>query len=249
MTENTGKGRVLIADDEETFLNATGDLLRREGYECDCVLDASSAAAKLDHSRYDVLVADIKMPGNPELELIHEVKNRQECLPVILVTGYPSMKSAIRSIELPVVAYLVKPIDFDELLGHVTKAVEFSRVQAAVGETQQRLMEWNRDLEMVRDAMFREIGSSAQVPVDSFVTISLHNIARSLSGLKDVTAALARADGTSNVCQLLNCPRADALLESLKETVEVLKRTKGAFKSKELGALRRRLEEVLEDES
>jgi DNA-binding response OmpR family regulator len=49
-------GRILITDDEETFLNSTADLLRREGYECDCASDAETAIGMLKTSRYDLLI-------------------------------------------------------------------------------------------------------------------------------------------------------------------------------------------------
>jgi len=64
-----GTGRVLVADDEETFLFSTADLLRREGFECDCVRNAADASLLLGEKEYDVLIADIRMPGNSKLEL------------------------------------------------------------------------------------------------------------------------------------------------------------------------------------
>jgi CheY-like chemotaxis protein len=60
----TTRGRILLADDEETFLHATADLLRREGYECETVPDAPSALAKVKGSPYDLLISDLEMPGN-----------------------------------------------------------------------------------------------------------------------------------------------------------------------------------------
>jgi len=60
--------RILIADDEETFLQSMGALLRREGYACDCVRDAREAATALEQAAYDLLITDIYMPGNAELD-------------------------------------------------------------------------------------------------------------------------------------------------------------------------------------
>ena len=68
--------RILIADDEETFLQSMGALLRREGYTCDCVRDAQEAAAALDKTTYDLLITDIYMPGNAELEFLRELQSR-----------------------------------------------------------------------------------------------------------------------------------------------------------------------------
>jgi DNA-binding response OmpR family regulator len=242
-------GRILVADDEQVFLSSTADLLRREGYYCDCVSDGPSAAAKLKESRYDLLVADIKMPGNPELELIKEVKEKNYGLQVILVTGYPSMGSAIESIGLPVVADLVKPVDFDELISQVNAAVERSKVYRALENTQNHLQEWHEKLDQMRVVLKDNPADVGLVPIESFVTVTLHNIVLSLASLKNVTEALARLTDDHDVCHLLNCPRMNTLLDALKETVAALKKTKSSFKSKELGELRQRLETILEEQT
>src|SRR4030042_6214874 len=96
--------RILIADDEETFRNSLADLLRQAGYQCDCAPDAIVAAELLHSAEYDLLIADIKMQGNFELEFIRALPQIAEGMPVILVTGYPSLRSAIESIQLPVAA-------------------------------------------------------------------------------------------------------------------------------------------------
>lgn len=119
----TELGRILIADDDKTFLNSTADLLRREGYECDCSPDAGMATAMLDKERYGLLISDIKMPGNSDLEFINKLAQIMEEMPVILVTGYPSLSSTIQSIQLPVVAYLIKPFEFSDLLTQVKRAI------------------------------------------------------------------------------------------------------------------------------
>src|SRR5437879_5626779 len=103
--------RILIADDEETFLQSMGALLRREGYTCDCVRDAREAAAALDKTAYDLLITDIYMPGNAELEFLHELQKRGSITPVIVVTGYPSVPTAVESLRLSVVDHLTKPMD------------------------------------------------------------------------------------------------------------------------------------------
>ncbi len=119
--------RILLVDDEESFLYSTADILRREGYECRCAPDARSAADLLRQGSFDLLISDIKMQGNSDLEFIKEVPEMADGMPVILVTGYPSLKSAIDSIELPVVAYLIKPFELSELLERVKQVVDGGR--------------------------------------------------------------------------------------------------------------------------
>ncbi|MCH6545058.1 MAG: response regulator transcription factor [Deltaproteobacteria bacterium] len=115
--------RILIADDEESFLYSTADILRREGYDCSCASDARAATEMLRKDSYDLLIADIKMQGNSDLEFIKALPQIAEGMPVILVTGYPSLNSAIESVQLPVVAYLVKPFELNELLVRVKDVI------------------------------------------------------------------------------------------------------------------------------
>ena len=91
-----GPGSILIADDEETFLRSTARLLHREGYDCDCALDADRAVEMLRTGRYDLLIADIKMPGNPNLKLVRDVQQLAAGMPVILVTG---VSASVRSVR------------------------------------------------------------------------------------------------------------------------------------------------------
>ncbi len=136
------QGRVLIVDDEEIFLMSTADLLRREGYAVDSVLDAREAAQKLSENRYDVLISDIRMPWNPDLKLIQEIPEPNTGLPVILVTGYPSAPTAIQAISLSVLAYFVKPLEFYELLATVRKGVALRKTKDLVAESSLRVQGW-----------------------------------------------------------------------------------------------------------
>jgi DNA-binding response OmpR family regulator len=238
-------GRILVADDEETFLQSTGDLLRREGYYCDCVPDAATAMEKLKNNNYDLLIADIKMPGNPDLELIRDMPSVANGMPAILVTGYPSQRSAIQAIQLPVVAYLVKPIDFDELLAQVETAIEKSRLYQAVVGTKRRLQYWQEGLADLEQVLAGRNGGEFSASVKSFLDLTFGNVAGALSDVKHVTDVMTSEDIDLAVCHLLNCPKLVELTDALEETIEVLEKTKDAFRSKELGRMRKKLQEVM----
>ncbi|MCK5526444.1 MAG: response regulator [Candidatus Latescibacteria bacterium] len=240
-------GRILIADDEETFLYSTADLLRKEGYQCDCAPDAVAAAERLRADEYDLLIADIKMPGNAELEFVRDVPQMAEGLPVILVTGYPSLGSAIESIQLPVAAYMVKPVEFDELLTQAQSAIEKFRVYHAVSAAQHRLRNYLEDLTDIEEALKTAPDSqSSSAPVDAFLELTFQNIVGSISDMKHLTQSIATHNHEGQeVCHLLQCPRLSELSDALSETVGVLEKTRHAFKSKDLGALRKKLEGIV----
>ena len=116
--------RILLADDEETFRSSVAVLLRREGYTCDVASSGLDAAEMLSRAQYDLIITDLRMPGNMDLELLRTVASSGEVLPVIVVTAFPSVPTAIEAVRCAVVDYLVKPFDFDELLRAVRRALE-----------------------------------------------------------------------------------------------------------------------------
>jgi DNA-binding NtrC family response regulator len=121
MKDQTSK--ILIADDDETFLLATTDLLRREGYECYYAPDAKTVIETLEAVKFDLLISDINMPGNTDLELIVKLKEIAEGLPIILITGSLHSDAQIQSLTPPVTACLNKPLDFEELLMHIRSSL------------------------------------------------------------------------------------------------------------------------------
>jgi DNA-binding NtrC family response regulator len=125
--------RILIADDEEMFLNSTASLLRKKGYKCDCATSAKLATKMLSQKEYDLLISDIYMPGNSGFELIRYLTKYYEGLPVFLVTGYPSMRAAAYALELPpVVGYFTKPIDFNKLFEKMKETIQNYRIYRTV---------------------------------------------------------------------------------------------------------------------
>jgi len=170
---------------------------------------------------------------------VRRIAEQSGGLPVIILTGYPSVRSAVASIELPVAAYLTKPVAFDELLGKVRLAVSRYRSYQAMQRTEARLKEMQQqfaDAAVTRDA----------TGVDTFLALTLRNVMGSLTDLQQLSRALSHAPVSGTPCQLLNCPRGAQLQAAVKETVDVLEETKGAFKSRTLGDLRRRLELLLD---
>jgi DNA-binding NarL/FixJ family response regulator len=127
-----GPKRVLLADDEELFLESAAQLFRRAGYACDCARDAAETLSAIEGSGYDVIVSDINMAGNRELELVREIRDRFADVPVILVTGHPSVATAIEALRLSAVDYILKPVNFTELLQRVEEAIAAQRARRVV---------------------------------------------------------------------------------------------------------------------
>lgn len=241
----TAPGRILLADDEDTFLRSTADLLQREGYHCVCVPDATAATNKLKKEEFDLLIADIRMPGNLDLQLVKEVPSIAERLPVILVTGYPSLQTAIASIQLPVVDYMVKPIELEQLLSHVEKAIARSRLSQTARNIGERLKGCEQDLQVMEAQIGANAAASDPVQVDAFMQLVFRNILGSVSDMMHLVQSLTGGESQEEPCHIMNCPRQKELTEAIRDTIDVLERTKGSFKSRELGGVRQRLEAIL----
>lgn len=239
----TSRGRILIADDDSAFRLATQTLLRRQGFECESAPDAAVAASMLATADFDLLIADIHMPGNAGLELVEQLPQVAAALPVILLTGHPSVQSAARSVRLRVVAYLVKPCEVEELLAIAEQAISNYRAYRAVSANRHRIESWARDLAQIEEVLSTSSGESALGPVESFLNLTLRNLLALLLDLKQFTEALAQQPGKEGILKQITLHRA------LQETIEVLERTKQSFKSKELGELRHRLESLLQTPS
>ena len=238
-------GRILLADDEQTFRESTGELLRKQGYQCDCVPDARAAVEKLKQHSYDLLIADIKMPGNPDLELIKDLPELAKGMPAILVTAFPSQKSAIEAVQLPVTAYMVKPIDFEELKKNVAEAIRRKKLFQTVSDTKNRLQQWQKQMQDIEEVLKNKNHRTFSASVKSFLDLTLGNMSAAMGDVKNLTYILTEERPESAICNLLNCPRLTELTEGLLETVRTLEKTKSSFKSKELGLLRIRLEQLL----
>jgi DNA-binding response OmpR family regulator len=240
MSQPNSRGRILLADDEETFLSSTAELLRREGFECETVSDGFQAEARAAEGGFDLLITDLEMPGNSDLHLVRRIAETSGGLPVIIITGYPSTRSAIACIELPVAAYLVKPVLFPELLSRVESAVKRFRSYRAMESAERRLRDWRREFEHLTPA--KESSAVPAPAIDVFLSLTLRNVMASLTDLDQLGRALSGRPVGEHPCQLMNCPRGAQLQQAVQETIEVLEQTKTAFKSKQLGDLRKRLE-------
>jgi DNA-binding response OmpR family regulator len=242
----TDTAKILIADDENTFLNSTADLLRREGYHCDVAPDGETATKMIAKEDYDLLIADIKMPGNGDLELIRELPRIAQGLPVILVTGYPSLKTAMDSVRLPVVAYLPKPLEWEDLRGGVREAVQRSQFVKWGRKMRTRLQRWEEDLRSIETLSAEQRSQGPSTTLDRFLAVTFQNLVDSLRDLKNLARFSSAGQSHLEVCHLWSCPRLDFLKQGLEETIGVLEKTKSSFKSKELGDLRKKLEGLME---
>lgn len=130
--------RVLCVDDDPAILRAYARWLARQGMSVETAPDAHRALSLLDARPFDVVVSDVAMPDIDGLDLLREVRRRDLDLPVILVTGLPSVGVALSASADGAYRYLVKPVPLEELSDTIREACKVRRLallrRRALGE-------------------------------------------------------------------------------------------------------------------
>lgn len=116
--------RILIAEDEEITLKHLVFALSKEGSEVTGTGNGADAWEKLEKRHFDLLIADIKMPGMNGLDLLSRVKDKHPEVEVIIVTGFGSIGSAVEAMKKGAYDYITKPLELDELIFKVNKIKE-----------------------------------------------------------------------------------------------------------------------------
>ena len=115
--------KMLLVDDEVEFLEPMATRLGRRGISCTTVQSGEDALRALNDGRFDCALVDVKMPGMDGLVLLGRLRRDYPGLPVVLLTGHASVELGVQGMELGAFEYLMKPVDLDELLDVVRRAV------------------------------------------------------------------------------------------------------------------------------
>lgn len=118
-----GRSRVLVVDDESSIRELLQKTLALAEYEVDTAPDGRAAMERLRLGSYDLLIADLKMPGMDGLTLIREAKRLKTDLPIIIITGFSTESSAIEAVNLGVAGYLTKPFRVPQVLAAAARAL------------------------------------------------------------------------------------------------------------------------------
>ena len=126
MLEGNERNKILLVDDEEEFLVASSQALRRRGLDVDVAPNGVTALEMVDKGEYDVVVLDVKMPDIDGIEIFRIIREKLPDLPVILLTGHASLDDAFQTSRDGIADYLSKPIDMDDMASHIREVVSES---------------------------------------------------------------------------------------------------------------------------
>jgi putative nucleotidyltransferase with HDIG domain len=127
---NELKEKILFVDDEETILNVASEFFQRRGYQTLTAKSGEEALDLLKTESVDCCFTDINMPEMNGLDLAEEIRRTDNTLPVIVMTGFPSIENAIQTIKNGVVDFLIKPVNMKQMEFSVRRVMEQRRLLA-----------------------------------------------------------------------------------------------------------------------
>jgi DNA-binding NtrC family response regulator len=122
--------KVLAIDDEQIVLDSIKKILLKENYEVDTAIDSKSGLEMALQQDYDIVLTDIRMPKIGGMRILRDIRRNKPSIPVVLITGYASVQSAVQAMKLGAADYIEKPFTPDELVDAVNSAIDASPDQS-----------------------------------------------------------------------------------------------------------------------
>lgn len=121
------KGKILVIDDEDIVRTSCSRTLVPEGYEVNLVKNGFDGLSLLEQRPVDLVLTDLKMPEIDGIEVLRRIKDKWPQIEVIIITGYQTVDTAVKSIKLGAFDYLEKPFTPDSLIASVAKAFDHKK--------------------------------------------------------------------------------------------------------------------------
>jgi DNA-binding NtrC family response regulator len=221
----SSRARVVIIDDDAVVRDSLGKWFESEGFDVTEFHDAREALSKFDAGRWDTALVDIRMPGIDGIELQEKLHEIDPDLPVIIMTGYASVESAVRALKNGAYDYITKPFDPDELVHLVNNAVDHRSTKREVSRLRENMQEIYPQLELVGQSVAMKRVSElieTVAPTDATVLIT----GESGTGKEVVARAIHAASNRRYMPMVaIHC---GALTETLLES-ELFGHEKGSF--------------------
>jgi DNA-binding NtrC family response regulator len=206
--------RILIIDDDRAFRVGTGALLADEGYEVDAAPGADAGLEQLRAARYDMVLLDLKMEGRTGLSVLEELRGTGNDVPVVMLTGFATVDSAVQALKLGADDYITKPCD-NALLRSKIRSI-LARREPVLGEGSRRIVGTGSRMREVRRAIARVSPTESTVLLRGATGTGKELVARAIH---------EESPRASRTFVAVNC---SALAEGLLES-ELFGHARGAF--------------------
>jgi DNA-binding NtrC family response regulator len=126
--------KILIVDDDETIRTTMKAILEEEGYKVDLAGDGKEGIQKTNERAYNVALLDIRLPDMEGVQLLKLMKETLPRTRKIMVTGYPSTQNAIEALNKNADAYIIKPVDIEQLLSTIKEQLRLQEEERKFSE-------------------------------------------------------------------------------------------------------------------
>lgn len=133
------RGRVMVVDDEPSAVRVLSAILQQDGYEVLGAQSVSAATEALSRDDVDAVITDMRMPDGDGLQLYEHIKGNYPDIPVIFLTAYGTVESAVNAMNKGAFYYFVKPPDYLNLKSILARAVEQRRLKSELARLRERL--------------------------------------------------------------------------------------------------------------
>ncbi|HDH87301.1 MAG TPA: response regulator [Desulfobacteraceae bacterium] len=120
------KKKALVIDDEQVVLDSVSKILTDERYKVDVSLSGREGLNQAIEKEYDIVLTDIRMPDIGGMRVLRDIKRAKPSLPVVMITGYASVRSSVQAMKLGAADYIEKPFTPDQLIRAVASALDIS---------------------------------------------------------------------------------------------------------------------------
>jgi DNA-binding response OmpR family regulator len=127
--------KVLVIDDEQIVLNSVKRILGQAGFEVETTLKGRQGLEWALNKTYDIVLTDIRMPDIGGMLVLRDIKRAKPEVPVMIITGYANVQSAVQAMNLGAADYVEKPFTPDQLLKAVNQAIEHSTTEEPEKQT------------------------------------------------------------------------------------------------------------------
>jgi len=120
------KKKALVIDDEQVVLDGVSKILTDERYKVDVSLSGREGLNQAIEKEYDIVLTDIRMPDIGGMRVLRDIKRAKPSLPVVMITGYASVRSSVQAMKLGAADYIEKPFTPDQLIRAVASALDIA---------------------------------------------------------------------------------------------------------------------------
>lgn len=219
------KGKILIVDDEKAIRDSLKMVIEDEDFSADIAGDGAEALEKLKIDEFDIVISDIKMPNLDGIELLKKASEITPSTFFIMMTAYASVQTAVDALRLGAYDYLIKPVEFDEVLFRINRMIDYKKLtlenkllksRFSAGEGFQKLIGKSEPMKKVFELIERVAQTNSNVLI----------IGKSGTGKELAAKAIhMKSKRANNIFLPINC---GAISENLIES-ELFGHKKGSF--------------------